>query len=157
MILAAAACAAAGISYIFNDDEQSTNSKYIQNEKEHQSIVTVSSTIIDKQGILKYVIHPRTISPYSLINQTQKGAIYWINQSRLNQIKLPIENNKQNKNCTFKPELSLVFSWAIPLKARLLQIPTKQCFIIENLNPFQRNSMKISIGVQNESTKPVSI
>ncbi|CAF4339530.1 unnamed protein product, partial [Rotaria magnacalcarata] len=56
MILAAAACAvagAAGLSYVFDDDdddEQSLHRKY--------ETVTVSSTIADKQGVVKCVIHP---------------------------------------------------------------------------------------------------
>lgn len=134
MILAAAACAAAGISYILNDDEQSTRTKY--------ETVTVSSTIVDKQGIIKYIIQPRLINPYVLVNHEHKGIV----SCKLNQLKLPIENSKQ---INFKQELSVVFFWSIPLKARLLQTSTKSCLVIENLNPFTRHLMKISIGTQN--------
>jgi hypothetical protein len=140
MILAAAACAAAGISYIFNDDEQSTKTKY--------ETVTVSSTIIDKQGIVKYVIQPRVFNPYLLINQEQKGVSSLIRKYQSNHWILPIENKKQKDN---SKEFSVVFFWSVPLKARLLQLSTKPCLFIENSNPFQRNLMKISIGTQNKN------
>jgi hypothetical protein len=141
MILAAAACAAAGISYIFHDDDQSMNSKY--------ETVTASSTIIDKQGIVKYVIHPYSFMYYPFVNQEQKNVVSIIKKLKSNQFELPIVNNKQNKNFNFKQEFSVVFFWSIPLKARLLQTSTKSCLVIENLNPFQRSLMKISIGIQN--------
>jgi hypothetical protein len=139
MILAAAACAAAGISYIFHDDEQSSNTKY--------ETVTASSTIIDQQGIVKYVIHPRLIRPYALINQEQKSYISMMDKSKSNRLELPIGNKKEKNN--FKQDFSVVFFWSIPLKTRLLQTPTKSSRIIENINPFQRHLMKISIGTQN--------
>jgi hypothetical protein len=145
MILAAAACAAAGISYIFNDDEQSTNIK--------SETVTASSTIIDKQGIVKYVIYPRIVNPYLFINQEQKNIVSIVNKSKLNQLEIPIEINKQKNNWNLKKDFSVVFSWSIPLKSRLLQTPTKSCLVIENLNPFQHHLMKISIGTQNVRRK----
>jgi hypothetical protein len=135
MIVAAAACAAAGISYIFNGDEQSTKTKH--------DTVTASSTIIDQHGILKYVIYPRYSCRSLMKNMSSKY--------KSNQFEVPIENKKRLSH--FKQEFSIVFYWSIPLKARLLQIPTKSSFMIENLNSFQYHSMKISIGTQNVSKK----
>jgi hypothetical protein len=134
MILAAAACAAAGISYILNDDEPATQTKY--------ETVTVSSTIVDKQGIMKYIIYPRVLNPYVWINQERQSIVS----------KLPIENSKQINNSICKQQLSVIFFWSIPLKARLFQTSTNPCLVIENLNPFKRNLMKISIGIQNENS-----
>ncbi|CAF1389461.1 unnamed protein product [Adineta steineri] len=143
MILAAAACAAAGISYILNDDddEQVTHTKY--------ETVTVSSTIIDKQGIVKCILYPKLINPYLFINHEQKGTITLINKSKCNEFKLPIDPRQQINNSTFKQELSLIFFWSIPLKARLLQTFTKPCLVIENRNPLKQNLMQISVGIQN--------
>jgi len=146
MILAAAACAAAGISYIFNDDDQSIKTKY--------ETVTASSTIIDKQGIVKYVIHPR-IMYHPFINQEEKCIVSIVNKYKSNQLEVPIENNQQKNYFNFKQDFSVVFFWSIPLKARLLQISTKPCLVIENLNPFQRNLMKISIGTQNVGKRKI--
>ncbi|CAF1487466.1 unnamed protein product [Adineta steineri] len=144
MILAAAACAAAGISYILNDDdEQVTHTKY--------ETVTVSSTIIDKQGIVKYVLYPKLINPYLSINHEQKSTITLINKSKCNEFKLPIDTHQQINNSTFKQELSLIFFWSIPLKARLLQTFTKPCSVIENRNPLKQNLMQISVGIQNNT------
>ena len=151
MILAAAACAA-GLSYIFNDDDQSTSAKY--------ETVTVSSTIIDKQGIVKYVIHPRVLNPvsfiyYPFVNQVEKGNVLYVHEHKLNQQKLPTENKKQQHNFLFQKRLSIIFFWSIPLKAHLLQTPRKSCLIIENSNYFERNLMKISIGIQNVRRRKV--
>jgi hypothetical protein len=132
--------AAAGISYIFNDDEHSTKTKH--------DTVTASSTIIDQQGILKYVIYPR-YSYRPLINEEQRSMGSMLKKYKTNQFEVPIENKKRISH--FKQEFSVVFYWSIPLKAHLLQMPTKSSFIIENLNPFQHYSMKISIGTQNVS------
>lgn len=122
MIIAAAA------SYIFNDEK-----------------VTASSTIIDKQGIVRYVIHPPMINPYLF----QENLISIIKKSKSNQLELPIVYKQQGNCLNFKRDSSIVFSWSAPLKSRLLQIPTKSCCMIENFYPFQQSLMKISIGIQN--------
>ncbi|CAF3451142.1 unnamed protein product [Rotaria sp. Silwood2] len=149
MILAAAACAvagAAGLSYIFddnNDEQQSTNMKY--------ETVTVSSTILDKKGIIKNVIHPYSYMYSPCIKQDQnKCIVTLLHEYKLNQLKLPIENCKEKINYTiFKQDFSIIFFWSIPLKAHLLQTSTKSCFIRENFNIFERSLIKISIGIQN--------
>ncbi|CAF3662672.1 unnamed protein product [Adineta steineri] len=142
MILAAAACAAAGISYILNDDdEQVTHTKY--------ETVTVSSTIIDKQGIVKCILYPKLINPYLFINHEQKSTITLINKSKCNEFKLPIDTRQQINDSIFKQELSLIFFWSIPLKARLLQTFTKPCSVTENRNPLKQSLMQISVGIQN--------
>ncbi|CAF1628920.1 unnamed protein product [Rotaria magnacalcarata] len=146
MILAAAACAvagAAGLSYVFDDDddEQSLHRKY--------ETVTVSSTIADKQGVVKCVIHPYSyVYPPFLRPEQNKSSIRFINQ---NQLKLPIEINTLKANDSiFKRNFSIVFFWSMPLKARLLQTSTKPCFSIENSNIYERKSIKFSVGIQNE-------
>ncbi|CAF3404634.1 unnamed protein product [Rotaria socialis] len=144
MILAAAACAvagAAGLSYVFDDDEQSLHRKY--------ETVTVSSTIADKQGVVKCVIHPYSyMYPPFLRPEQNKTSIRFINQ---NQLKLPIEINKLKANDSiFKRNFSIVFFWSMPLKARLLQTSTKPCFSIENSNIYEHKSIKFSVGIQNE-------
>ncbi|CAF3352552.1 unnamed protein product [Rotaria sp. Silwood1] len=157
MILAAAACAvagAAGLSYIFDDnsdEQQSTNMKY--------ETVTVSSTILDKQGIVKYVIHPYSYMYYPFIKQEQnKCIVTFINQNKLNQLKLPIENYKEKMNDSiFKQDFSIIFFWSIPLKAHLLQTSTKSCFIRENFNIFERSVIKISIGIQNKINENIDM
>lgn len=106
--------------------------------------VTASSTILDKQGIVKYTIHPRMIYPY-----LEKNLISIINKSKSNQLKLPILNNQEDNSGSIKQDFSITFYWSIPLKSRLFQIPTKSSRMIEHLNPFQKNLMKISIGTQN--------
>ena len=127
----------AGVSYVFNDNEES----------KHET-VTASSTIVDQQGILKYVIYPRYLYRPLLMNDEQKSSMSLVmEKSKPNRFEVPIENKKRINH--FKEEFSVVFYWSIPLKARLLQIPTKSSFVIENLNPFQYHSMKISIGTQN--------
>ncbi|CAF1022317.1 unnamed protein product [Rotaria sordida] len=157
MILAAAACAvagAAGLSHIFddnNDEQQATNMKY--------ETVTVSSTIPDKQGIVKYVIHPYSYMYYPFIKQEQnKCIVTFINKYKLNQLKLPIENYKEKMNYSlFKQDFSIIFFWSIPLKAHLLQTSTKSCFIKDNFNIFERSSIKISIGIQNEINENIGM
>ena len=132
---------AAGISYIFNDDDQSSSKTQIET-------VTASSTIVDQQGILKYVIYPRMINPYRpLIREEQRNVISMIKKCRADRFEVPIEKNKQINY--FKQEFAMVFFWSIPLKGRLLQTPAKSSLVMRNLNPFEHHSMKISIGTQN--------
>lgn len=123
----------AGISYVFND---------IQSESKCD-LVTASSTIIDPQGILKYVIYPpmrfsHLHPPPSMISMRRRC------QSNL--FRMPFNHREQIN--VVKKDFSMVFFWSIPLKARLVQTPTKSAVIVENSNHFQYYSMKISIGTQ---------
>lgn len=148
MILAAAACAvagAAGLSYIFDDDNDNEPSK---NEK--YDTVTVSSTITDRQGVVKCVIHPYSYVYPSFIKYEQyRSSIGFVDEYKLNQLKLPIEIDKHKTNCsTFTKDFSIVFFWSMPLKGHLLQASTKSCFRVENFNNYERKSIKFSIGIQ---------
>ena len=132
--------ATAGISYIFND---------LQSESKSE-IVTASSTIIDPQGIRKYVIYPPMRfahpSPPSMVSAQQNEMISMRRKCQSNLFRIPIDQQEQINE--WKREFSMVFFWSIPLKANLIQTPTNSAVIVENSNAFQYYSMKISIGTQ---------
>ncbi|CAF0751302.1 unnamed protein product [Adineta ricciae] len=144
MLLAAAACAAAGITYIFNDDgddEQTPTTSY--------EAVTVSSTIVDQQGIVKYIFQPQWRSPCLFVNQQQKGTSSFINECKLNRYRVPTETSRQAAKSIFARNLSVLFFWSMPLRARLVQTGMKPSQVVEELNSFKPNLMKLSVGIQN--------
>lgn len=143
MLLAAAACAAAGISYIFNDDDNE------QTPKTSYEAVSVSSTIVDQQGIVKYIFPPQWRSPYLFVNQQQKGTSSFINECKLNRYRIPAETSRQAAKPTFIRNLSVLFFWSMPLRARLIQTGTKPSRVVEELNSFKPNLMKFSVDIQN--------
>lgn len=135
MIVAAAACAAAGISYIFNDVQSMT--------KDQSETVTASSTIVDPQGVSKYVIYPsRRFPPISMVYAEERQ----MRRCQSKQLRLPVDPHR--KMYDLKREFSMVFFWSIPLNTRLFQTPTNSAVLMENSHCFEYYSMKISIGTQ---------
>lgn len=135
MIVAAAACAAAGISYIFHDVQSVT--------KEQSETVTASSTIVDPQGVLKYVIYPsRRFPQYSMVYPEEQQMRKCLSK----QICLPMDPYSRMYDWT--REFSVVFFWSIPLNARLIQTSTKSAGLMEHSNGYEYHSMMISIGTQ---------
>jgi len=47
---------------------------------------------------------------------------------------------------TIVNENKIDFSWSMPLKSQILQLPTKSSQFIHNIDTFERNLMKISIA-----------
>lgn len=145
---AAAACAAAGISYIFDEDEPSAATEC--------EAVTVSSTIVDTHGIIRYLSYPQWRDSHPLMQPQYNGIGLQIHDCRSNRRRTPIVRPQRIDQRTITPALSVVFFWSMPLKARGLQACTRKCTVVENLNPFERHRMTISVGTQNVSSIPLA-
>lgn len=123
-------------SYIINHRDEDI--------KRRSEIVTASSTIVDEQGIVKSTKHPRSIRPYPLfyyplINQRDRNEF---STPRNYLLEVPIINEKKS----FQRDFSIVFSWSMPLKTHVLQLPTRSSRFVQNINTFERDLMKISIA-----------
>ena len=144
-MISSAAAKAVGVAYVLHRGDEQCGSM-------QPSIVTVSSTTVDKQGILKSVIYPRMIHPYPSMTYPscpQRGTSVLIDACRAHPWRIPLRHQCRVSNYT--QELSLVFFWSIPLAARYRQLPTRPSLILESWPSFERHSMKISIGIQNVS------
>ena len=157
-----AAAAAAGISYLFHDDDDDARSNPLAHVKQ-KSTVTISSTLVDQHGVVKAVIYPRIPpNPYSLMIQPRRirpdqGTVFSIEKYRCNRCLIPMESHSQTTASRIQRKLALLFFWSIPLKARLFRVCTRPAMRLENLNRFERHPIRISIGVQNVSTKAFDI
>ena len=136
---------ATAVSYLRHDDSQS------ESMKGKASSVTVASTILDQQGVVKTVIHPRFVHPFPMIFCPYLSRT--IAEQRSEQRLVPVRSPTQRTKSNVDRRMSLLFFWSMPLRAQFSQLCTRPTRIDDLSTRFERHPVKISIGIQNGSER----
>jgi hypothetical protein len=131
-----------GISYLFHANDY----QYEQYSTDNANNVTISSTIVDQQGIVKRMIRPRMNHCYV---RHEKIMNILIDKCQVIARLIPSRIDWQRIDRHAQHQRALLFFWSATLNARQWQLSTRISTINTHVHVYERYPIEISQVNQN--------